>query len=75
MKQHRESGHEDRVKHTKHILPISNKFTIEEGKVADYTSEEGAYRKLRTARSDARLVGKREKRSKQKEEEAAAQKK
>ena len=56
-------------------MPISNKVTIEEGKVADFESEEAAYRKLRTARSDARLVGKREKRAKAKEEEAAATKK
>ena len=75
MKELRDSGHEDKVKHTHKLLPISNKVTIEEGKVADYKSEEAAYRKLRTARSDARLVGKREKRAKAKEEEAAAQKK
>ena len=75
MKQHRESGHDDKVKHTHNAFPISNKITIEEGKVADFESEEGAYRKLRIARSDARLVGKREKRAKAKEEEAAAQKK
>ena len=56
-------------------MPITNKPVIEEGKVADYEGEEAAYRKLRIARSDARLVGKREKRAKQKEEEAAAQKK
>ncbi len=37
--------------------------------------EGGAYRKLRDARSDARLVGVREKRAKAKAEEAAAPKK
>jgi large subunit ribosomal protein L13e len=36
--------------------------------------EENAYKKLRTARSDARLVGVREKRAKAKAEEAAAKK-
>ena len=75
MKEHRESGHEGKVKHTHHAFPISNKYVVEEGKVADFESEENAYKKLRTARSDARLVGKREKRAKAKEEEAAAQKK
>lgn len=75
MKKHRESGHEDKVKTTKSHFPISNKAVFEEGKIADYPSEEGAYRKLRVARSDARLVGKREKRAKAKEEEAAASKK
>jgi large subunit ribosomal protein L13e len=37
--------------------------------------EGGAYRKLRDARSEARLVGKREKRAKEKADEAAAAKK
>ena len=76
MKKAHESGHEGKVKrlHTA-ILPITNKVTIEEGKVADFESEEGAYRKLREARSEARLVGKREKRAKAKEDEAAASKK
>ncbi len=37
--------------------------------------EEGAYRRLRDARSEARLVGVREKRAKAKAEEAAATKK
>ena len=37
--------------------------------------EDKAYRKLRDARSEARLVGKREKRAKAKADEAAAQKK
>ena len=36
--------------------------------------EEGAYRKLRIARSDARLVGIREKRAKLKKDEEAAKK-
>ncbi len=37
--------------------------------------EEAAYRKLRDARSEARLVGLREKRAKAKQEDAAAAKK
>ena len=75
MKSHRESGHEGKVKAVNNAFPISNKVRIQEGKVSDYPSEEAAFRKLRVARSDARLVGKREKRAKAKEEEAAAQKK
>lgn len=63
------------MKSHKQHFPISNKTVIEEGKISDYQSEEAAYRKLRTARSDARLVGKREKRAKAKEEESAAAKK
>lgn len=38
------------------------------------STEGGAYRKLRDARSDARLVGVREKRAKAKDEEAEAKK-
>lgn len=75
MKEHRESGHDDKVKHVHHAFRISNKVVIEEGKLADHEATEDAYKKLRTARSDARLIGKREKRAKTKEEEAAAQKK
>ena len=48
---------------------------VREGKLADHKGEEKAYRKLRDARSDARLVGVREKRSKLKAEQAEAQKK
>jgi large subunit ribosomal protein L13e len=58
-----------------HAFPIGNTVVIEEGKIADHESTEDAYKTLRTARSDARLIGKREKRAKAKEEEAAAQKK
>jgi large subunit ribosomal protein L13e len=75
VKELREKNHDGKVKVTGEMFPISNKVTIEEGNVADFESEEAAYRKLRIARSDARLVGKREKRAKAKEEEAAAQKK
>lgn len=58
-------------------LPIVNDKTIKEAKVdeAKKTGEENAYGKLRKARSDARLVGVREKRAKQKAEEADAKKK
>ena len=61
------------------VLPI-----VDEGKLHPVTEvktkdmpkgEAAAYRKLRTARSDARLVGVREKRAKAKAEEAAADKK
>merc|ERR1711981_840855 len=48
------------------FLPIKNVVKIEEVKAG---SEESAYRKLRIARSDARLLGSREKRKKAKEEE------
>lgn len=75
MKKHTESGHEDKVKHTHQAFPIDNKITFKEGKVADYEATENAYRKLRDARSEARLVGVREKRAKAKEDEAAAAKK
>jgi len=75
MKAAREAGHEGKVKENNKHFPISNKVTVEEGKVADFPSEEAAYRKLRDARSEARLVGKRAKRVQQKEEEAANAKK
>ena len=61
------------------VLPIKN-VTREEavgevkrGEMPE--GEEGAYRRLREARSEARLVGVREKRAKAKAEEAAATKK
>ncbi|KAK3049105.1 60S ribosomal protein L13 [Extremus antarcticus] len=75
MKKHRESGHEGKVKRAHSAFPITNKFQIEEGKVADFESEPAAYRKLRDARSEARLIGVREKRAKAKEDESAAAKK
>ncbi|GAB1732712.1 ribosomal protein L13e [Hortaea werneckii] len=75
MKKARESGHEGKVVKSNDFFPISNEVKVQEGKVADYPSEEAAVRKLRVARSDARLAGKREKRAKAKEEEAAAAKK
>ena len=61
------------------VVPIVNQAKIDaigEVKKGDMPEgEEGAYRRLREARSEARLVGVREKRAKAKAEEAAAQKK
>jgi len=56
-------------------FPISNAAKFEEGKLADYEATENAYRTLRDARSEARYKGRREKRQKDKEEEAANAKK
>ena len=62
-----------------HILPIKNaakEEAIGEISTSDLPEgEEAAYRKLREARSEARLVGVREKRAKAKAEETAATKK
>jgi large subunit ribosomal protein L13e len=63
------------LKRVTHALTISNEYEIAEGNVKDYPSEENAYKKLRTARSDARLVGVRSKRAAAKAEEAANAKK
>jgi large subunit ribosomal protein L13e len=63
------------VEQVKSVLPIKNVVEVKEVKVADEEGEENAYRKLRIARSDARLVGVREKRAKAKEEEEQAKKK
>ena len=59
----------------KGVFAIENKVEVGEGKKSDYEGEEHAYRRLRDARSEARLVGVREKRAKAKAEEAAAAKK
>jgi large subunit ribosomal protein L13e len=56
-------------------IPISNVTKVEEVKVKDVEGEEAAYRKLRLARSDARLIGVREKREKAKAEEEQSKKK
>ncbi|KAF2819016.1 ribosomal protein L13e [Ophiobolus disseminans] len=56
-------------------LPIKNVAKITEGKLSDYKGEENAYRKLRDSRSEARLVGVREKRAKAKADEADSKKK
>jgi len=74
-KQIGEELYDGKVKLSNKAFPISNKVAFKEGKVSDYQSEENAYRKLRDARSDARNAGKREKRAKAKEEEAANAKK
>jgi large subunit ribosomal protein L13e len=60
---------------TSDILPIKNVVEFEEGPIKNYEPTENAYRKLRDARSEARLVGVREKRAKAKAEEDAAKKK
>lgn len=60
---------------TGEALPIKNVVEVKEGNVKNYPSEENAYRKLRLARSDARLVGVRAKRAAAKAEEDAAKKK
>lgn len=57
------------------VLPIENVARVAEGKPSDYEATENAYMTLRIARSDARLVGVREKRAKAKAEEAGAAKK
>jgi len=63
------------VASTAAALPIKNVIEFEEGAISSFKGEENAYRKLRDARSEARLVGVREKRAKAKAEEADAKKK
>jgi large subunit ribosomal protein L13e len=72
------SGAKDTVSRLKHGLPIVHVHaTVEEISKSDMPEpiEGGAYRKLREARSEARNLGKREKRAKEKADEAAAAKK
>ena len=73
---HKEDGKV--VRRTHSVLPIINEArekAISEIKRDEMgEGEEGAYRRLRTARSDARLVGVREKRAKLKKDEEAAKK-
>ncbi|KAI5782618.1 ribosomal protein L13e [Geopyxis carbonaria] len=57
------------------INPIPNRGVVEERKIEDAEKEKNAFRTLRVARSDQRNAGKRAKRAKAKEEEAAAKKK
>lgn len=64
-----------RVSKVSSVLPITNPVKIAEAKPSQVNGEEDAYRRLRIARSDARLVGVREKRAKIKAEQAEAQKK
>ncbi|KAF2191403.1 60S ribosomal protein L13 [Zopfia rhizophila CBS 207.26] len=66
---------ENTIRSTSEILPIKSVVSFEEGPIGNYKGEEDAYRKLREARSDARLVGVREKRAKAKAEEDATKKK
>ena len=74
-----EKGEQKVSNKTHHSLPIVNQAkeeAISEIKVGDMPKgEEAAYRRLREARSEARLVGVREKRAKAKAEEATAAKK
>ncbi|KAF2687345.1 60S ribosomal protein L13, partial [Lentithecium fluviatile CBS 122367] len=57
---------ENLISATSELLPIKNVATFEEGPIKNYEATENAYRKLRDARSEARLVGVREKRAKAK---------
>ena len=67
------------MRKTHSVLPIvdeARQNAISEVKTSEMgTGEESAYRKLRDARSEARLVGVREKRAKAKADEATAAKK
>jgi large subunit ribosomal protein L13e len=56
-------------------LAVVNVAKVDEVKLKDVEGEEAAYRKLRTARSDARYVGVREKRAKLKAEDELNKKK
>ncbi|KAK5140399.1 ribosomal protein L13e-domain-containing protein [Cryomyces antarcticus] len=56
-------------------FPIKHAVAVTEGAISDYQGDENVYRKLRDARSEARLVGVREKRAKAKADESAAAKK
>ncbi|KAF2007041.1 ribosomal protein L13e [Amniculicola lignicola CBS 123094] len=53
---------------------IKNTVVFEEGALKNYTATENAYRALRDARSEARLVGVREKRAKAKADEGEKKK-
>jgi len=57
------------------IDPVPNKGVVGERKIEAAEKEQSAFRTLRIARADKRNQGKREKRAKAKEEEAAAKKK
>ena len=76
---HRDRHHHGGVHRLGAALPIVDEARLKavtEVKASEMPEgEEGAYRRLRRARSDARLVGVREKRAKAKAEEAASQKK
>ncbi|KAF2462578.1 60S ribosomal protein L13 [Lindgomyces ingoldianus] len=66
---------ENTVVSTTSVLPIKNVVEFEEGPIGNYKGDENAYRKLRDARSEARLIGVREKRAKAKAEEEQTKKK
>lgn len=66
---------ENVIKSTSEILPIKNVVEFEEGPIKNYKATDNAYRKLRDSRSEARLVGVREKRAKAKAEEESSKKK
>jgi len=72
-------GKEGYVKNVDSLLPVTNTSRAEAiSEISKDDLPEGetaAYRRLREARSEARLIGVREKRAKAKAEEAAAQKK
>ncbi|KAI9850025.1 MAG: 60S ribosomal protein L13 [Pleopsidium flavum] len=76
---HKDAPSDKVVRKLGHGIPIKNvalEEAIGEVKRSEMgKGEEGAYRKLRDARSDARLVGVREKRAKAKSDEASAVKK
>jgi large subunit ribosomal protein L13e len=57
------------------IDPVPGKGTVQERTIEASEKEQDAFRTLRLARADKRNQGKREKRQKAKEEEAAAKKK
>lgn len=57
------------------IDPIPNKYVVEERAIDAAEKEKNAFRTLRMARADKRNQGKRDKRARLKEEEAAAKKK
>lgn len=73
------AGKADLIRSGDGVFPVTNitrEEAVGEVKRSDMPKgEENAYRKLRIARSDARLVGVREKRAKQKAEEAETKKK
>ncbi|OJD28786.1 60s ribosomal protein l13 [Diplodia corticola] len=54
----------ENVKNVASTFPIVQAAGVTEGAVSDYPATENAFRTLRVARSDARLVGVREKRAK-----------
>jgi len=74
-----EKGDKSRTHKTHHLMPVVNQAkddAIGEVKKGDMPEgEKAAYRRLREARSEARLVGVREKRAKAKAEEKDTAKK